>query len=204
MKFISKTLTVIFTTIASVGTLAGTIMFGVAGAPTVLTLDKDKYMSSKSLEFIAVGCGLLNYDARASSNFYNKYDVFLKEGKERKDEFEFLIKQTENHSKTLKDSLPLLNEIVKTAQDNLANAESGNDVNAIILAKESLQKATNDLDGTILNIQLAVSNNNWWRAAIDAPIAYDVTIAGIIVMSVGILFAALSAAMAINLNKYRE
>lgn len=153
MKFFSKILTVVLTTVSAAGTLGGAVMFAVGGTQNITSFDQ----TGKK---ISAGVGWLNYDAKSelTKEFGNDHTKLLEYSKTNVDSIKAEIK-------TLED---LLNTVPENQKEN---------------------------------IRLGI---NSYKTILNASGFYDLAIAGVVVMSVSILIAALSAAMAINVENAED
>lgn len=121
-----------------------------------------------------VGVGWLNFDSKAFQGI--SYDDFLKTGRDNQAGLKTGITETEASIQKLEAELATLNPDTEAGQ----------------IATIKGQIANSKAEIKVLKVNL------------NAAVLFDLAIAGIIVMSVGILIAALSAAMAINVENSED
>lgn len=198
MKLFSKMLAVVLTTVGAVGTVGGVVMFAVGGSHSAVVIrpDNGKRMT--------VGLGLFNY--KQGEMHQGDFSSFLKYTNDNRKQANTELDAFKKQVKTDEDAINVAPEQLKQAiQQLIATFPQGTDQAAIDAAVAQLIKL---YEAQLIVMQTRLDENKlqvkFSEALLSAQGMYDLAVAGAVIMSVGIVAAALSAWASIKVENSEE
>lgn len=216
MKLMSRTLAVVLTTTGVIGTVGGAITFGVAGTgglyPTIRIMNDSTTIGSPM--WIYPNVGWLTYDvpllfgAFIDAIFNNmegvdikveNFSSFIEMCRVGHDYIQTRIKKENDRIKYNEELIKQIEVDTQTKLNQLPpNASEADKKNIIESANNKISISNNSI------IETKAVINNALLSILNAPMMYDLAIAGVVIMSVGIALSALSAFVAIKLGNHEK
>lgn len=196
MKLFSKMLAVVLTTVGAVGTVGGVVMFAVGGSHSAITITADGKEET-------TGLGLFNY----KDTGFGDFSAFLKYTNDNRELQKTSLDGLKQDVKASEDAINKSHDDFKkgmeallaaAAQQGLSQAQIEAAVAAATTAFETTLKTEQD---KLNNYKLLVK---YYEGILSAQGMYDLTVAGAVIMSIGIVAAALSAWASIKVENSEE
>lgn len=176
MKLFSKMIAVVLTTVGAVGTVAGIGMFAGGGTQFATNVTPDNTGAVKTDTY---GIGWLNFDSAKNGDL--TFDAYL------------ASTNTQEYKDANKALLDQVNATIKTYEEAIKTGE----IQGQKLTDEMITIAKKALEGYKMQ-------RNGLNALSNAQGMYNLAIAGVSIMSVGLVISALSAFVAIKIENSEE
>lgn len=174
MKLFSKMIAVVLTTVGAVGTVAGIGMFAGGGTQFATNVTPDG--TSGAVKEDTYGIGWLNFDSAKNGDL--TFDAYL------------ALVNTQAFKDDIKAQVEAINNNIKMIEDMIKQFEGNLPAEQIATAKKTVESYKKQVNGL--------------NATLNAQGMYNLAIAGVSIMSVGLVISALSAFVAIKIENSEE